>query len=187
MMVFCWKHFLFPLHHVAEIHRLHQFSMIFFVHFLCNDFIQHSTVQICLPKERSMKPLASWELAIKKKKSFQKRVTFWSWWFSQLPRWSRWNMFLVSLGGRKPNETKLPAMTSEKHLGPLDKWMAAMFIQPENHLVKLVKPWSGKRCCRYLLGGVLPAKFNIDIHNLPYFQRRYMFQNHHFWYPFEQK
>ena len=59
MMVFCWKHFLFPLHHVAEIHRLHQFSMIFFVHFLCNDFIQHSTVQICLPKERSMKPLAS--------------------------------------------------------------------------------------------------------------------------------
>lgn len=64
---FCWKHFLFPLHHVAEIHRLHQFSISSFVHFLCKDFVQHSTVQICLFSERSMKPLASWELAIQKK------------------------------------------------------------------------------------------------------------------------
>ena len=31
-----------------------------------------------------------------------------------------------------------------------------------------------------------PQKFNIDIHNLPYFQRRYMFQNHHFRYPFRK-
>lgn len=141
--------------------------------------------------ERSMKPLASWELAIQKK-SFQKRVTCWSWWFSQLPCWTM--EYVLSIPWRlqtKPNETKFPAMTfSSTHWkNTLDLWTNERRLCLYNLKITWLNCKAMKRQalnCRYLLGGVFPApkKFNIDIHNKHIFKGDTCSKTIIFGYPF---